>query len=325
MLFEFVKNPTTYFHVKPRPNMPQVLTKGWKHGFVTLPDVKLHYVEADNNSSKPLMLMLHGFPEFWYSWRHQIEAFKNDYRVVAIDMRGYGQSDKPSGMENYTISKLAADVKNVVRALGYESCILVAHDWGGAVAWQTTLLYPKVVNKLVIFNCPHPKAFAEYLKGGSIKQMLKSWYMFFFQFPYLPEIFIRSNDFQFFNDIFTNAEAGGCRNPTAFSDEDIEAWKYTYSQPGAMTPPIDYYRASMRRLDSLYKTQAGKSQEVQPPTLIVWGTADIALEKGMGDLSINYCKDGRIRYVEGASHWVQQDEPEKCCKYMKEFLKETSK
>lgn len=110
--------------------------------------------------------------------------------------------------------------------------MLVAHDWGGAVAWQTALSYPEIVNKLIIFNCPHPKAFSDYLESGNLKQLLKSWYMFFFQCPCLPELFLRGNDFEFFDQIFTRPETGGCKNTTAFSHEDLEAWKYTYSQPG---------------------------------------------------------------------------------------------
>lgn len=232
-------------------------------------------------------------------------------------MRGYGDSDKPAGVKSYAIPNLVADVKSVISALGASSCILVAHDWGGVVAWQVALQHPEVVEKLVVMNCPHPTAFGQHL-NSNFAQLLKSWYIFFFQVPYLPELYIRSCDFGMFDDLFRT----GVRNPKAFSDADIEAFKYTFGREGCLSPPVNYYRASLLRMDAV--RPKGVSARVRVPTLIIWGTKDLALDTGLASLSASFCDNVRVEYVDGASHWVQQDEPEMCNKFMWQFLQEKS-
>ena len=141
----------------------------WEHNFIKTNGVNLHYV---SQGSGKLMLMLHGFPEFWYSWRHQIREFAADYRVVAVDLRGYNDSDKPKDIEAYAMSELIADVQGIISALGYENCILVAHDWGGAIAWNFAYAYPAMVEKLIVLNLPHPAQLAAGLKTP--EQLAKS-------------------------------------------------------------------------------------------------------------------------------------------------------
>jgi epoxide hydrolase 4 len=149
-----------------------VLEGPWKHAYIVSNGVKLHYVTQGEG---PLLLFLHGFPEFWYSWRHQIPEFAKDYHVVALDLRGYNNSDKPHDPGSYTLEELVLDIEGVVQGLGYERCFLVGHDWGGAVAWGFAYTYPEMVEKLAILNMPHPAKFFEGIRQP--QQMLRSWYI----------------------------------------------------------------------------------------------------------------------------------------------------
>ena len=174
------------------------ITNCWKDHFIETNGIKLHYVSQGKGK---LMLMLHGFPEFWYSWRHQIPEFADNYRVVAVDLRGYNNSDKPQELEAYKMSELIADVRGVIDGLGYNDCVLVAHDWGGAIAWSFADAYPKMVEKLIVLNIPHPAKFVEGLKTP--QQLLKSWYVFAFQIPWLPEFLFQLNDYQAIKNAFS--------------------------------------------------------------------------------------------------------------------------
>ncbi len=162
-----------------------------EHNFIKTNGINLHYVSQGTGK---LMLMLHGFPEFWYSWRHQIAEFASDYCVVAVDLRGYNDSDKPQEVAAYQMLELLADVKGIISGLGYEDCILVAHDWGGAIAWNFAYKYPSMVEKLIVMNLPHPTKFAAGLQTW--QQLQKSWYIFFFQIPFLPEFIFQANNYQ---------------------------------------------------------------------------------------------------------------------------------
>ena len=155
----------------------------WHHDCIHTNGINLHYVTQGEG---PLMLMLHGFPEFWYSWRKQIPEFAKDHKVVAIDLRGYNDSDKPDDKEAYVMAEFIADVKGVIEGLGYSQCILVGHDWGGAIAWSFAYAYPNLVQKLIILNLPHPAKFAEGLRTP--QQLLRSFYIFLFQLPIVPEL-----------------------------------------------------------------------------------------------------------------------------------------
>ena len=163
------------------------ITDSWQHEYITTNGVKLHYVTQGNGA---LMLMLHGFPEFWYSWRHQIPAFAPDYQVVALDLRGYNDSDKPKAQSAYVMDEFIKDIEGVITGLGYDKCVLVGHDWGGAIAWHFAYSRPQMVEKLIVLNMPHPARMAEGLRTPG--QLLRSWYMFFFQLPEIPEALIQA-------------------------------------------------------------------------------------------------------------------------------------
>jgi len=273
-------------------------------------------VEAGNRNN-PLMLFVHGFPEFWYSWRHQIKEFKKTHWVVAIDMRGYGDSDKPAAKSAYAISHLVNDIREVINGLGRDKCILVAHDWGGGVAWRFTIDYPEYVDKLVMMNCPHPTAFSIHLRS-SFRQFLMSWYMFAVQIPYYPEKFLRMRDIGLFDKMFRDQ----IPSAEAFSDEDLEAYKYIYSRPGAFTPPLNYYRNIFFSTPALVTpfSKPAKEKRIEVPVLIIWGEKDIALHPKMADMSAKYVDNCTVKIIPNASHWIQQDQFHLVNEYMSDFL-----
>ena len=278
----------------------------WQHDYITTNGVNLHYV---TQGSGPLMLMLHGFPEFWYSWRHQIPEFASDFKVVAPDLRGYNDSDKPASQSAYVMNELVRDVEGIIRGLGYEKCVLVAHDWGAGIAWSFASKYPQMLEKLIIMNCPHPAKFSEGFRTP--QQLLRSWYMFFFQLPVIPELFLQSKDYQFIE----NAFKGMAINKSAFSKEDIDAYKNAAAKRGALTAMINYYR---NILGSPMFNQNSSILEV--PTLMIWGEEDTALGKELTYGTESYVEDFQIRYISNCSHWVQQEQPELVNQYMREFL-----
>ncbi|MCC7224932.1 MAG: alpha/beta hydrolase [Chitinophagales bacterium] len=277
--------------------------------FVPTNGIRLHC--ATEGSGK-LLVMLHGFPEFWYSWRHQIPFLANYYRVVAPDMRGYNLSDKPKGVRNYRTDILAADIKDLILQLGETKAYIVAHDWGGAVAWTLAALYPEVVEKMVILNMPHPLEFRRHLLRFNTEQWKKSWYIFFFQLPYLPERYL-TKDLRTF---FKKALRGWATRKEAFSDHDIDQYVAAYSQPGAFTPPINYYRAALR---NSYPKAIPKTP-IKPPVMLLWGEQDRALGKELTYNTPNYCERLRMQYLPDAGHWIQHDCPELVNSYIHEFF-----
>ena len=279
----------------------------WTHHTIAVNGITLHYVTQGEG---PLMLMLHGFPEFWYSWRHQIPEFAQDYKVVAVDMRGYNDSDKPQDPSAYQIQELIKDIEGIITGLGYESCVLVGHDWGGAIAWYFAYSYPRLVEKLIILNIPHPAKFAEGLRSNPL-QILKSSYTFFFQLPMVPEWLIQFNDYHAIELAFQTQAV----NKNAFSPADITAYKNAAAKPGALTAMLNYYRKTMWELvfDKEWNV-------LEVPTLMIWGENDTALGKELTYGTESYVRNLQIRYIPNCSHWVQQEQPERVNQYMREFL-----
>jgi len=273
--------------------------------------IYLHYV-SKGVPNQPMILFVHGFPECWYSWRNQMKYFAKDYRVVAIDQRGYGLSSKPPFVSDYRVEVLAGDVADVIEQLGYESCILAGHDLGGFVAWTTAILYPHLVERLIVMNSPHPMAFRQEL---TLAQVRKSWHMFFFQVPFLPELLYEADDFTSLHRLFQR-KSSGLVNTELISDNDIEVYKYTLSQKGSMKAAINYYRAFFR-----YHCDFSRA-EITAPVLLLWGCQDRQMGEEFADASQKYCTDIRIQKVPNASHWINQDVPDVVNKYIDVFLKE---
>lgn len=261
--------------------------------------IKLHCLTKGKGD---LMLFLHGFPEFSYSWRSQLEEFSKSHFVVAPDLRGYNLSDKPKEKSAYVMTEFIEDVKGLIKGLGYEKCTLVVHDWGGMIGWYFAHTYPEMVEKLVVLNIPHPACFQNGLWNW--EQLKKSWYIFFFQLPVLPERFLSKRNFEAFDKMFSK-----------FPKEDIQKYKVAFSQEGAVTAAINYYRnvfGEMRKKRTWTKLKI--------PTLMIWGEKDIALGKELTFGTEKFVEDIKIKYIPDAGHWVQQEKPELVNRYMHEFV-----
>lgn len=279
------------------------------HTTISVNGVRLHVAQSGPTQGKQVLL-LHGFPEYWAGWRHQIPALAEaGYRVWAPDQRGYNLSDKPQGIDAYTLDQLAADINGLIEASGQEKVLLVGHDWGAAVAWWTALKYPHKLEKLVILNVPHPVVMSNTLKGN-LRQTLKSWYMFFFQLPWLPETLLGANQANGATQMLR-----GSGKPTTFSEEEITEYRQAWLQPGAFTGMINWYRALMRR-----QPQVPSSYRITVPTLMIWGVRDVALSREMAQPSIDLCDNGKLVFMEKATHWVQHDEPEAVNRLLLEFF-----
>ena len=264
-----------------------------RDGYAELGEIRLHYVEAGEG---PLVVLLHGFPEFWYSWRHQIEPLAAaGLRVVAPDLRGYNLSSKPSGVAAYDLGPVAADIRDLIAERGAQRACVAGHDWGGAVAWATAMEHPEVVERLAILNAPHPRRFLEALRRP--RQFAKSWYMGFFQLPWVPErVATRMFRYGFEHD----------PRPGAFTAEDIARYEEAWSQPGALTASLNYYRALSRQ------TPWGFERRIKPieaPTRMIWGTRDRFLGPELAEPHRSDVPNLERVVRLDTSHWVQHDAP----------------
>lgn len=283
--------------------------------FIRAGDITLHTVFAGPEDGEPIVL-LHGFPEFWYGWRVQIPVLAEaGYRVIVPDQRGYNLSEKPSGVQSYSIGTLARDVKNLVETLGYEQVYLVGHDWGAAVAWAVSLIYPELLKKLVIINVPHPGVMQKQFQSLNLQQISKSWYIGFFQIPALPEVLLSANNYANMARAMT-----GSSLPETFSEAEIAEYKRAWDQPGALTAMINWYRAIARRTGRSGGSMSADSARVTVPTLILWGEQDVALEKSMAKDSVELCEDGELIYFPNATHWLQHDKPNAVNRELLAFL-----
>lgn len=279
--------------------------------FVSLPTNGIHLNVAQAGSRYgSLAILLHGFPEYWYGWRRQIQPLAEaGLRVWAPDQRGYNLSDKPGRLAGYNLDELARDVVGLIDSAGVDKCYLAGHDWGAAVAWWVALRYPERVHKLAILNVPHPAVMMQYILSN-FKQLRKSWYIFFFQLPGIPEAILRNNDWELMVKMLTITS-----KPGSFSREDIDRYRLAWWHKGAATSMLNWYRAIMRRPLDL-----GTDMRIRVPTLILWGDRDIALEPGMAYASRELCDQVKLVMFEGAGHWIQHDESETVNKYLVEFF-----
>jgi pimeloyl-ACP methyl ester carboxylesterase len=271
--------------------------------------ITLHAVEA-GPANGALVILLHGFPEFWYGWRHQIEALANaGYHVLAPDQRGYNLSDKPKRISAYNLDALATDVVGLIDALGREKAYLAGHDWGGAAAWWTAIKYPQRLEKAAILNAPHPKVMRWNMLHNRA-QRRKSWYFLLFQIPFLPERRMRKDNWR------TGARAlQGTSRKGTFSDADISRYREAWSRPGAAKGMINWYRAALRS-----RPQRLPGLRVTMPTLLIWGARDRFLGRELAQPSIDLCNEGKLVFIEEASHWVQHEEPQRVNELLLEFF-----
>ncbi len=280
-----------------------------EHRYADLGDVRLHYVEAGEG---PLVVLLHGFPQFWYMWRFQIPALAEaGFRVVAPDMRGYNLSDKPRGVSSYRVELLARDVERLIVACREESAAVVGHDWGALVAWMTAMIYPGRIERLGILNVPHPERFARGLLQP--RQLLRSSYMFFFQIPRLPEKVLAAGDFAPLRHALRDEPV----RPGAFTDEDIELYAEALARPGALTAALNYYRALFRRNPLKARTLL---QRVEAPVIVIWGEKDRYLGKELAEPYPFWVPNLRVERLPDASHFVAEDRPDEVNALLREFL-----
>ena len=259
--------------------------------------IRLHVVEAGPADGK-LLVLLHGFPEFWYGWHEAIAPLANaGYRVVVPDQRGYNCSEKPPDVSDYRIDELARDVVGLLDAYDRETAAVAGHDWGAAVGWWLALHYPDRVSEFTAVNVPHPTVFETELRH-SWDQRLKSWYVLAFQLPVLPEAVASAGNWRL--------AVRGLRessNPGTFNDEDFRRYRRAWNQEGAFEAMVNWYRAIVRDRPEPTTTR------VEVPTLVIWGANDRFLTKRMAGRSVDHCADGRLMTFDTATHWVVHEEP----------------
>lgn len=284
-----------------------------EHCFLTLKSsgLRLHYVSAGRGNGS-LMLFLHGFPQNWFSWRYQLREFQSRFHVVAVDLRGYGSSDAPRDVDSYTVDLLMADIQDVILGLGYSKCILVAHDWGALLAWNFSIYYPSMVERMVVVSAAPMSVYQEY-SLRHIGQFFRSNYVFLFQLPWLPEKLLSMSDFQILKTTLTHHKRGIPHlNPS-----EVEAFLYDFSQPSGLTGPLNYYR-------NIFRNFPLEPQELATPTLLLWGEKDTYFEQGLvGAISSRFVP-GRLEahILPGAGHWIPQSHPEVMHQYMWAFLQD---
>ncbi len=280
--------------------------------YETIRTRNLTFEVSTHGEGDKLALLLHGFPECAYSYRYQIPLLlRLGYRVWAPNLRGYGKSDKPSGRREYTMDKLEQDVTDLIDASGAKSVLLVGHDWGAALAWSYAMHGARPIERLITMNCPHPVLFQRGLRH--LEQLRRSWYMFFFQLPWLPERSVRAQNFR----AIEAGLRGWAVHKQHFSDADMAVFRANASEPGALTGMINWYRGMPFSLSAMQKRGPKK---IQAPTLFIWGEQDRALGKEMTRGTERFVDDLTLRFIEDASHWVQQDTPEKVNQLIESWL-----
>ena len=281
-----------------------------EHSYIETNGIRLHVVQAGPKSGTPV-LFLHGFPENWRCWIRQLPVLAQaGCRVIIPDQRGYNLSDKPGGIKNYRVEELTKDILGLINALDYEKVNLVGHDFGAVVAWSLGIQNPERLHRLAVLNVPHPAVMQRFLRRD-FEQLRRSWYIFFFQLPWIPEAGMR---FQEGREMIRALKNSGKKY--TFTNEDIQSYKEAWAQPGAITAMINWYRAAAR-----YRMlDPERDVCVHIPTLMMWGMNDVALTHRMARPSMDYCKDGRLLFFPEATHWVQRDEADEVNRHLLEFI-----
>lgn len=288
-----------------------------KHEYADINGVRLHYVTAGKGK---LIMFVHGFPEFWYEWKNQLAEFGRDYQAVAPDMRGYNLSSKPAEVDQYQVKYLVEDLRALAEKLGHKKFILVAHDWGGAIAWAFAIAHPDYLEKLVIINAPHPGVFQRELRDNPAQQKA-SGYMLMFRSPQAEQT-LSANNYA----TLVQVVLGAGLKSGAFTEEDKQAYIEAWSQPGALTGGLNYYRAAKLGPPSETDKQAPNfaaalpSFEVKVPTLVIWGEQDTALLTGNLEGLDKFVPALTIKRIPDGTHWVIHEKPALVDGYIREFI-----
>jgi pimeloyl-ACP methyl ester carboxylesterase len=285
-----------------------------QHQFVSANGLCFHV--ASLGEGDKLALCLHGFPECWYSWRYQMPLLARlGYRVWAPDLRGYGESDRPPKVEDYDLEHLMTDVAGLIDASGAKSTMLVAHDWGGVLAWYVAMRQLRPLDRLVVMNLPHPACMERELRHW--RQIRRSWYALFFRLPWLPEMLLRAGNYRAIGEAFR----GSAIDKSRFPREVIDVYRANAARPGALTAMLNYYRALLR---FGHKQRQYGYPVIETPTLMLWGEEDVALCKETTYGTDRFVSDLTLHYLPNVSHWVQQEAPETVNELLEAWLTERS-
>lgn len=288
------------------------MTPELRHRVVSANGLRMHVAECGDGDR--LALCLHGFPECWFSWRHQMPMLAElGYRVWAPDLRGYGDTERPPRLQDYAIEHLLADVAGLIDAAQPRETVLLAHDWGAIIAWLFAMRRLRPLDRLVIMNVPHPACFDRELRRWA--QLRRSWYAFLFQVPRLPEALMRANDYRAIRDAFRASAIDKSR----FPDEVLQVYRDNAARPGALTAMLNYYRAYGRGGGGARQRALGYPI-IDIPTLMVWGEEDVALTRETTYGTERWVPNLTIRYLPRVSHWVQQEAPEAVNAIVKTWL-----
>lgn len=278
-------------------NDTHLLQPGWRESMRAIGGLSMHVVEA-GEPGNPLVILLHGFPEFWWAWRHQLTPLATaGYHVVAPDMRGYNISDAPQEVAAYTLDILAADIHALADAFGAQRFHLVGHDWGAVIGWWVAATYPGRLERVVLMDGPHPDVWARQALKHPV-QALRSTYVAFFQLPWLPEAALGSFDFAGLKAMLAHSA-----RPGAFEPGALEQYATAWAHPGSLTAMLNYYRAMRER------PKYDEPARIAPPTLILWASDDLFLERHVAEACLALCDHGQLAFVEGASHWLHLEQP----------------
>ncbi len=284
--------------------------------FIATNKINLH-VMTDGPENGTAIILLHGFPEFHYGWRNQIPALVDaGFRVIVPDQRGYNLSDKPKSISAYDVDILAKDIIGLLDYFGIQKAKLVGHDWGAAVAWTVAINHPERLEKLAILNVPHPDVMMDFVSNNSAQRM-KSWYVFFFQIPLYVEWILSKNNFKYLARMLTHS---GRKN--TFAEADVVEYKKAWSQKGALTGMLNWYRAAFRRgLRYVFSRKKSSARRISVPTIMLWGRRDAALSSEMAQPSIELCDQGELTFYEKSTHWVQHDASAEVNQKLIDFMK----
>ena len=287
-----------------------LLESDWEHFFVETNNIRLHCVTQGQGE---LVILLHGFPEFWYSWRYQIPALARHFKVVVPDLRGYNDSDKPES--GYDLDTLSADIRGLIDRLGYVKAHVVGHDWGGAIAWHLAQKFPHYLNRLAILNAPHPQRFVQEM-ASNLDQIRRSWYIFAFQIPGIPEWLIQQN----LKDFVKAALQGQAVRKGAFSAEETKIYQTALEKPGVLGAALNYYR---QLFNHLAWNWGQKPELVTAPTLVLWGEDDAFLSKKLTEgLDRLIAAPFQLKLVPHCGHWIQQEAPQTVNRELLNFLRD---
>lgn len=287
------------------------LSSGWQHHFIETNRIRLHCVTQGEGE---LVILLHGFPEFWYSWRHQIPALARHFKVVVPDLRGYNDSDKPQS--GYDLDTLSADIRGLIEGLGYLRAHIVGHDWGGAIAWHMAQKFPHYLDRLAILNAPHPQRFMQEMVGN-LDQLRRSWHVLAFQIPGLPEWLIQNNLQSFVKNLFQEQAI----RKGAFTARDTEIYRAALAKPGVLSSAINYYRQWLA--PQVWFRNWGQSPDpITVPTLVLWGEDDFLLSHTMTEgISQLVNAPLQVKLVPHCGHWIQQEAPHTVNRELLSFLR----